>query len=432
MLSKAQKIRLGAFVMAGSVLLLVILIAVAGSKLVDKKDIYYVSFENYSVTGLQVGGTVSYRGIKVGRVEDIKIDPKDINKVIITVAIDRDTPIKVDAEAVLIFMGITGVKAVEITGGTNEAALLKPKSFIKTGSTMIDDISDRALSIAEKIDLIASNISSLTDEQNRQHIADILRQTSQILDDTGENLKTTMESLNLVAINTAKLTDGLDETITQITETFVDNVNKLTDSATGSISSLSDNANRMMNRKSDEVVDKLDILTITTTSSVEGLVNQLSLELQTISTSLDEAIRDVNTNANLLLSDTRIQLNTLSGSGNKLILDTSKQVAELSAQINRSLERINVLIESDEMSGVMSNLERLSGQLADANMRDLVTELTTTLSKASSAIGTIDRTLVRNRSNLNETLDSLREASANLNEFSRQIAEQPALIFRGN
>ncbi|MCB5229176.1 MAG: MlaD family protein [Candidatus Cloacimonetes bacterium] len=432
MLSKAQKIRLGAFVMAGSVLLLVILIAVAGSKLVDKKDIYYVSFENYSVTGLQVGGTVSYRGIKVGRVEDIKIDPKDINKVIITVAIDRDTPIKVDAEAVLIFMGITGVKAVEITGGTNEAALLKPKSFIKTGSTMIDDISDRALSIAEKIDLIASNISSLTDEQNRQHIADILRQTSQILDDTGENLKTTMESLNLVAINTAKLTDGLDETITQITETFVDNVNKLTDSATGSISSLSDNANRMMNRMSDEVVDKLDILTLTTTNSVEGLVNQLSLELQTISTSLDEAIRDVNTNANLLLSDTRLQLNTLSGSGNKLILDTSKQVAELSAQINRSLERINVLIESDEMSGVMSNLERLSGQLADANMRDLVTELTTTLSKASNAIATIDRTLVRNRSNLNETLDSLREASSNLNEFSRQIAEQPALIFRGN
>jgi hypothetical protein len=40
--------------------------------------------------------------------------------------------------------------------------------------------------------------------------------------------------------------------------------------------------------------------------------------------------------------------------------------------------------------------------------------------------------ILRNRANINETMESLREATANLNEFSRQIAEQPSIIIRGN
>lgn len=487
MLSKAQKVRLGAFITVGSLLLLAILIAIAGNRLVEKKDIYYISFENYSVTGLQVGGSVNYRGIKIGRVEDIKIDPKDVARVIITVSVERGTPIKVDTQATLVFMGITGIKAVELSGGTNAAAMLKPKSFIKTGTTMIEDISDRALSIADKIDVIASNIGKLTDDENRRNIADILRQTSMLLDDTRSNLSSTMSSLNLVAANTARLTGGLNETITRITDTFVDNVNKLTDtstsnisdiskntqsnlnritdSATSGISSVSDNANRMMNRMSDEVAQKLDILTrsatvsldsislattgslraltktttsnidslgLATKNSIESLVTQLNTELQTVSKSLDSSINEINNNANLLLADTRTQLNQLGDNSNQMILGTTRQIADLSAQINRSLQRVNSIIESPQMESIVSNLNILSGQLAQANMKDLVAELVVILNKAGTAISNIDRTILRNRANLNETLESLREASANLNEFSKQIADQPSIIIRGN
>ncbi|HOH78647.1 MAG TPA: MlaD family protein [Candidatus Cloacimonadota bacterium] len=520
MLSRAQKIRLGAFIMVGSLLLLMILIAIVGNRLVDKKDTYYISFENYSVSGLQVGGTVNYSGIKVGRVENIKIDPKDVTKVIITISVDRGTPIKVDTQATLAYMGITGIKAVELTGGTNQAARLKPKSFIKTGSSMIDDISDRALSIADKIDIIAANIGSLTDEENRRNIADILSQTSMLLNDTRENLSTTMISLNQVATNTARLTDGLNDSISRITDTFVDNVNqltqtssgsiselsqstqsnltrltdsattgisdlsestqsnltRLTDSATTSISGVTDNVNRVMSRMSDDVSSKLDLLTrsatgsldsismattgslraltlstssslnaitksttsnldslgYTTKASIERLVTQLSSELDLVSGSLDRSINEISASANQLLADTRIQLNEVGSNSNQMILSTTRQIAELSAQINRSLLRVNGIMESPELASIITNLNVLSGQLSQANLKDLVVELTTTLNRASTAIATIDRTLLRNRANINETLESLREASVNLNEFSRQIAEQPSTIIRGN
>lgn len=476
MLSKAQKIRLGAFIIVGFILLLGFVIAVAGSKFVDKKDIYYITFENYSVSGLQVGGTVNYRGIKVGRVEDIKIDPKDVTKVIVTISVARGTPIKVDTEATLAFVGITGVKAIEISGGSNEAALLKPKSYIKTGSTMIDDISDRALSIAEKIDLIASNINQLTDEENRRHIAEILRQTSQILDDTRANLSTTMLSLNQVANNTAELTSGLSATIERITDAFVTDLNqltqttqssmtRLTDSATGSIESVSTNANQVMNRMSDEVAGKLDILTrsatgsldsitvatthtlreltrsstsnldslsLTTQQNIERLVTNLSQELEVLSKSLDGSVKEISLNANALLIDTRTQLNTLGTNSNELVLNTSRQILDISTKIDRSLQKVNDIIESEEFGSIIGNLNTLSAQLTEANLKNLVGELSQTLNRAGNTISTIDRLLVRNRSNLNEILDSLREASSNLNEFSRQIADQPAIMIRGN
>lgn len=487
MLSKAQKVRLGAFVTVGSILLLAILIAIAGNRLVERKDTYYITFENYSVQGLQVGGTVNFRGIKVGRVEAIKIDPKDVNKVILTLNVDRGTPIKEDATAVLIFVGITGVKAVEISPGTNAAALLKPKSFIKAGVTMLDDIGDRALSITEKIDQIAANINQLTDEENRRHIADILSQSSMLLSDTRKNLSTTMVSLNKVATNTAVLTDGLNETLLRITDTFVENVNKitqtsnetlidiststqlslekLTDSATQNIDSVSENASRMMNSMSDEVAQKLDILTrsatssldsitkettqglksitastttgldsigIATTRGVNNFVAKLNMELDRLSSNLDASLNEINTNTNALLVDTRRQLNQIGDNSNELILSSTLEIAKMSVQINRSLDRVNQILESSELEGIVTNLNILSAQLSDVNMKGLVNELVLTLNKASTAIGNIDRLILRNRANLNETMESLREATANLNEFSRQIAEQPSVIIRGN
>ncbi|HNQ43757.1 MAG TPA: MlaD family protein, partial [Candidatus Cloacimonadota bacterium] len=195
MVSKATKIRLGIFLAAGSFLIILFAAAVAGNRLTQKFDRYYIMFEDYPVGGLQVGGSVNYQGIKVGRVEDIKIDPKNVRRVNITISVDGGTPIKEDTEAVLSLVGITGLKAVDIRGGSNEAPLLKPGSFIKSGSTMLDDISVRALSIAEKIDLIAANVSEITDAENRANIANILLQTGLILETTRENLSSTLASL---------------------------------------------------------------------------------------------------------------------------------------------------------------------------------------------------------------------------------------------
>lgn len=454
MISRSVKIRLGVFLTIGLSLVAGFFALVIGNRLMEKMDTYYLRFENYSVSGLQEGGAVNYKGIKIGRVEKIKIDPKDITKIIITLKVESGTPIKDDTEAVLILVGITGLKSVELRGGTNASQLLKPGSFIRTSTTMIDNIADRALSITGKIDSIATNLSSLTDEENRRNISEILRQTSMLLNDTRSNIASTLVNLNQLAENTVRVTSGLSNNLNDITASFTRNLDVLTQSSktslegvSGSASStlreISDTTTRTMNTLSDNVAKKLDILTnsatgaldslaYTTIRSLENLTAQLNRELDKISFNLNTTITDVQNQASKLLTDTRNQMNTLGTNSNELILSTSRQIAQISTNINHSLEKINGIVDSPEFASLVANLNVLSSQLTEANMKGLVGELTTTVNRAAVLINNIDRTIVKNRTNLSETMDSLREAVENLNEFSKQIADQPWIMLRGN
>ena len=206
MVSKSVKIRLGIFLTVGIALIVLFIVAVAGNRLVEKRDIYFVQYENYSVSGIQVGGVVNYQGIKIGRVEDIRINPRDVTKVILKISIQAGTPIKENTEAVLVFMGITGVKAMELRGGTNQARTLKPGSYIKSAVSVIDDMSDRAISLVDKIDEVARNLAKLTDEENRDNITDILKQTSLLIQDTRANLSGTISSINELSSSAANIT----------------------------------------------------------------------------------------------------------------------------------------------------------------------------------------------------------------------------------
>ncbi len=399
MVSKATKVRLGIFLAVGSLLILIFAAAVAGNRLTQKWDTYYIVFEDYPVSGLQVGGTVNYQGIKVGRVEEIKIDPEDVLKVRVKINIETGTPIKENTEAVLSLIGITGLKAVEIRGGTNEAKTMKPGSYIKPGSTMIDDISERAISIAEKLDLIAANINDMTNEQNRENIARILQETGQILHDTRSNLSGTLDAISRIANNTADLTEGLSRNIDFISQNLASN---------------------------------MDLVSQSTAESLEMIAETLNSELIVITQNLNQSISDISEQGEYLLQDTRFHLNNIGTNANTLVLESTEQIVSVSSSINRSLETIDRLLSSDEFISIVQNLDALSAKLAEADVQGMVGNLGTTIQRTGVLINTLNRTVSRSQDDLMETLENLRDATENLNDFSRQISDNPAILLRGN
>lgn len=399
MVSKATKIRLGIFLFFGLVLIILFVAAVAGNSLRRRWDTYFISFEDYPVSGLQVGGNVNYQGIKVGRVEDIKIDPMNVNKVVVTVNIEPGTPIKEDTEAVLALIGITGLKAVEIRGGTNEAANLEPGSYIKAGSTMIDDISERAISIVDKIDQIAANIHDLTNDENRENIAKILEQTGMILEETRSNLAGTLDAVSRISHNVADLTDGLTQNLDDITAA---------------------------------TVNAIDSLSTVSTASIEDLTQSMNRELELITTNLNANLDEISEQVVYLMQDTRFHLNNVGENTNNLVLDASKDIAEISSNINSSLESIDRLLASEEFESLIRNIGELSGQLAEADVKQMVANLGVTIQRTGVLVNTLNRTVLRSQDDLMETLENLRDTTENLNEFSRQISDNPAILIRGN
>lgn len=432
MVSKATKIRLGVFLSIGCFLIILFGAAVAGSRLTKKWDKYYIIFENYPVSGLQVGGTVNYQGIKVGRVEAIKIDPDDVRKVILTINVEAGTPIKEDTEAILSLVGITGLKAVDIRGGTNEAKKLKPGSFIKAGSTMLDDISGRALSIAEKIDLIAANINDITNEENKKNIAAILSDTSILIRDTRMNLSGTLESLNRIAMNTAKVTDEVGNSLQILTNNLAGNLDAITNSTTSNMDRIGTSATNALDNVSLGARANLDSLTRVTKMSLEQITANLDRELIKLTTNLDKSISDINDQTGLLLKDTRLQVNSIGENSNTMILETTKQITAISSNINRTLDQVNVLLYSPEFNQILVNLSAISKQLSEANMKGMVGDFSNTLQRTGVLVNTLNRTVMRSQDNLLETLENLREATENLNDFSRQISDTPSILLRGN
>jgi len=76
----------------------------------NRYEIYFTG----SVSGLDKGGAVRFLGVGVGRVVDLRIDPRDSSRVEVIVDIDARTPISTHTVAELQLQGITGLLYIDL------------------------------------------------------------------------------------------------------------------------------------------------------------------------------------------------------------------------------------------------------------------------------------------------------------------------------
>lgn len=207
MVTRAQKIRLGIFIIISITVILIAIGTLSYDRVFDTRDIYYITYEDVSVSGLDVGSQVKYLGLNVGNVRDIKIDPKDITSIIVTVAIEQGTPIKEDVRAEISTIGITGLKQIELRGGTVESDMLQPGGYIQPGKSLTEDITGRAEVITEKIELVLNNLLELSSPDNQNRIfafvdesANTVRNISEVVDENRERMDRTMSNLDTLVV----------------------------------------------------------------------------------------------------------------------------------------------------------------------------------------------------------------------------------------
>ena len=85
--------------------------------------LYRIHFPD-SVSGLAVGDPVKFRGVDVGTVKSMIIDPDNSRLVLVDVRLRKETPVKTDTRASLALKGITGVVFIELNGGDPAAKTL--------------------------------------------------------------------------------------------------------------------------------------------------------------------------------------------------------------------------------------------------------------------------------------------------------------------
>ena len=137
-----------------------------------KKYDSYLAIEDESVAGLNLDAPVKFNGVAVGSVQGIQLDPVNPERVRLTFAIERGTPIKEDTLAVLNTQGLTGIAYVELSGGAPNAAplratALEPYPVIRTKPSLSARLENILTAVLPKLERTSSNIDAVLSTENR-------------------------------------------------------------------------------------------------------------------------------------------------------------------------------------------------------------------------------------------------------------------------
>lgn len=221
---------MGVFIVFSNAILITLIVFFAADKLFEKTDTYFIAYHDISVSGLEVGSTVEYLGIRIGTIADISIDPQDINSIIVELAVEPGTPIKNDTRADIVTMGITGLKAIQIRGGSNQAGFMKTGDYIHAGFSTTEEITGQARVIAEKTEKVINKLQIFTEPANLNKFTDAadninflagrLNSTVQLfeslIDENRSELRETVKTAYLIAGNLNESSKTINEAVNGI------------------------------------------------------------------------------------------------------------------------------------------------------------------------------------------------------------------------
>ncbi len=182
--TRASYTLVGAFVLSVLLGIVVMVVWLADVQFDTEQRRFHIFFDG-SVTGLKVGNPVRYRGIPVGVVTDMEINPENVEQVRVEIEVPSTTPIKQDAIASLEFQGLTGVAFVQITGGTNEAPELvagvgEDLPVIPSTASQLEELFEKAPELLTRFIALVDRANDILSDENRENIAGVLSSVNQL------------------------------------------------------------------------------------------------------------------------------------------------------------------------------------------------------------------------------------------------------------
>jgi phospholipid/cholesterol/gamma-HCH transport system substrate-binding protein len=130
------------------------------------------------VSGLNVQAQVRYRGMSVGRVTQIKLDPADRHRILIDIEVNNDIPVTRGTYAQLAMEGITGIAYVHLLDDSQETAP-PPKGAsglaeLPLKPSFFDTVSDSAEGAVKDARQLMAALNAVLTPENRQRIGTTL------------------------------------------------------------------------------------------------------------------------------------------------------------------------------------------------------------------------------------------------------------------
>jgi phospholipid/cholesterol/gamma-HCH transport system substrate-binding protein len=126
-----------------------------------ERTAYQIRFGG-STSGLLVGSSVLFNGIRVGEVTGLGLDPEHPEQVVATIGLDPGTPIRSDTQVGIETQGLTGGAVVTLRGGSATAEAVPPQGVLMAPPQAGQDWTQAARDAFQRVDdVLAQNSDAL-------------------------------------------------------------------------------------------------------------------------------------------------------------------------------------------------------------------------------------------------------------------------------
>ena len=283
--NKARYTVVGLFLIVFSIALVAFVLWQARFSLAEKKSYEYRIYSKSSIAGLKENSFVEYKGLVVGSVKKITINPKNIEEIEIILTINAPEVIKKDSFAIIQSQGITGNKNIEIDGGHLDAPSLTPEddSFIEIPlkASFFDTLTQDAGNITENMNSVLVNLNALLNKENINNITTVLANFEQ----SSQKITTTLEKVDVAMVQMNKLLTKDVSTTLKSVDTTIKEWGELANE----LQSLVENDIKKLTGKLND------------TDGLDKVIYNINTTLEKLGTTLD----NINTNGGDMLFKTR-------------------------------------------------------------------------------------------------------------------------------
>ena len=162
--NRAYAIAVGIFTLVLGIGMLFAYWWISGSQ---QARIEYTVSSQLPVTGLSSEGAVKFRGVDIGKVTEISLDPSSQTTVLIKIAVAKNLKLSTEAYAELRRQGITGLAYIDLNDESKSAPALPAGSIIPLRPTLVDDLMSKGPELLAQLEVLLKNSGQLTASANR-------------------------------------------------------------------------------------------------------------------------------------------------------------------------------------------------------------------------------------------------------------------------
>jgi phospholipid/cholesterol/gamma-HCH transport system substrate-binding protein len=231
--ARREQVFVGIFVIIATVLLVLTVFSLSGV-FASSPRTFHAKFHN--AAGLESGASVRFEGgPKIGRVENIKIDPTDPSLMDMEFSVKNDVPVKTDSRVAIMSFSPLGDNHLEIRAGSPNAqnapkgSLLPADPYIGFNdiTTQINKLAPQAQELLANLNervtqlkVTVDRVNDLLNDRNRQNLSATLADVHGMIAENRPQIKNTLTNVNAASEKLNPLLDKIQKTVDQANGTL--------------------------------------------------------------------------------------------------------------------------------------------------------------------------------------------------------------------